>query len=128
MEDVSDKLKRLAGRHTVQLTHYGRKSGKPYKVTIWFAVGGDTVYLATANVNRQWVRNVKKTPRVKLTIGGETFEGDARFLEGPAERERVTAMMRRKYWLFLPVFVIGQFLAAIGIMKDKTGAFEVRLA
>jgi|ERR1700733_9421804 deazaflavin-dependent oxidoreductase (nitroreductase family) len=128
MEDVADKLKRLAGRQTMRLTHYGRKSGKPYEVTIWFAVARDTVYLATANVNRQWVRNVKKTPRVKLTIGGEMFEGEARFLEGPAERERVTAMMKRKYWLFLPVFVIGQLLSVAGIMKDKTGAFEVRLA
>jgi hypothetical protein len=26
-------------------------------VTIWFVVDGDTVYLATANASRQWVRN-----------------------------------------------------------------------
>jgi hypothetical protein len=34
------RLKAVAGRQTLTLTHYGRKSGKPYDVTIWFAVGG----------------------------------------------------------------------------------------
>jgi len=72
-----ERLDSVAKRQTVRLTHYGRKSGKPYEVTIWFAVDGDHVYVGTANVNRQWVRNVQKTPQVKLTIGGEMFEGGA---------------------------------------------------
>ncbi|HUK89978.1 MAG TPA: hypothetical protein VLZ81_06225 [Blastocatellia bacterium] len=49
-------MKPLAGRQTLKLTHYGRKSGKAYEVTIWFVAAGDTVYLATMNVNRQCVR------------------------------------------------------------------------
>ena len=56
METLSERLKPLAGRQTLKLTHYGRKSGKAYEVTIWFVAAGDTVYLATMNVNRQWVR------------------------------------------------------------------------
>lgn len=46
------RLKAVAGRQTLTLTHYGRTSGKPYDVTIWFAVAGDksprsvTVYRA----------------------------------------------------------------------------------
>jgi hypothetical protein len=40
------RLKAVAGRQTLTLTHYGRKSGKPYDVTIWFAVEGDKVYTA----------------------------------------------------------------------------------
>ena len=56
---VLTRLKSVAARQTVALTHYGRKSGKPYDVTIWFVVDGDTVYIGTANVNRQWVRNVQ---------------------------------------------------------------------
>src|ERR1700730_2284945 len=66
------RLKAVAGRQTLTLTHYGRKSGKPYNVTIWFAVEGDKVYIGTANVNRQWVRNVQKKPRIRLAVGGET--------------------------------------------------------
>jgi deazaflavin-dependent oxidoreductase (nitroreductase family) len=73
------RLKAVAGRQTLTLTHYGRKSGKPYDVTIWFTVEGDKVYIGTANVKRQWVRNVQKTPRIRLGVGGERFEGRGAF-------------------------------------------------
>jgi deazaflavin-dependent oxidoreductase (nitroreductase family) len=92
------RLKTVARRQTLILTHYGRKSGKPYDVTIWFAVEDDKVYIGTANVNRQWVRNVQKTPRIRLAVGGEKFEGEARFLAERADRERAMAAIRRKYW------------------------------
>jgi deazaflavin-dependent oxidoreductase (nitroreductase family) len=62
------RLKAAGRRQTLTLTHYGRKSGKPYDVTIWFALEGDKVYIGTANVNRQWVRNVQKTPRIRLAV------------------------------------------------------------
>jgi deazaflavin-dependent oxidoreductase (nitroreductase family) len=127
MDTVADRLKSVAGRQTLTLTHYGRKTGKPYNVTIWFVVDGDKVILGTANVNRQWVRNVQKTPHVKLSIGGDTFEGEARYLTDRAERERAMKMVRRKYWMFLPILGLGVLLMAIGIIKDNTGAFEVTL-
>ncbi len=122
------RLKAAAGRQTLTLTHYGRKSGKPYDVTIWFVVDGDKVYIGTANVNRQWVRNVQKTPRVKLSIGAETFDGTARFLTDRAEHQRAMAAIRRKYWMYRPVIALGQGLTAMGVMRDRTGAFEVTLA
>ena len=122
------RLKAVAGRQTLTLTHYGRKSGKPYNVTIWFAVEGDKVYIGTANVNRQWVRNVQKTPRIRLAVGSETFEGEARFLAERGERERAMSAIRRKYWMYRPLIALGQILTAIGVMRDKSGAFEVTLA
>jgi deazaflavin-dependent oxidoreductase (nitroreductase family) len=122
-----ERLNRVATRQTVRLTHYGRKSGKPYEVTIWFVVDGDRVYLGTANVNRQWVRNVQKTPKARLSIGGETLEGEARFLTDRAEHKRVQVMMRRKYWMYWPVFAVARVLMAIGFLQDRTGAFEVTL-
>jgi deazaflavin-dependent oxidoreductase (nitroreductase family) len=122
------RLKAVAGRQTLTLTHYGRKSGKPHDVTIWFAVEGDKVYIGTANVNRQWVRNVQKTPRIRLAVGGETFEGEESFLAERAERERAMAAIRRKYWMYRPLIALRQILTAIGVMRDKSGAFEVTLA
>ncbi len=122
------RLKAVAGRQTLTLTHYGRKSGKPFNVTIWFVVDGDKVYIGTANVNRQWVRNVQKTPQVRLSIGAETFDGTARFLTDRAEHDRAMAAIRRKYWMYRPVIALGQVLTAIGVMRDRTGAFEVTLA
>lgn len=86
--DVLNRLRRVTGKQTTRLTHYGRKTGKPHEVTIWFVLDGDRLYIGTANVKRQWVRNVQKTPQVKLSIGEETFEGTARFLTDRSEHER----------------------------------------
>jgi deazaflavin-dependent oxidoreductase (nitroreductase family) len=126
--DVLARLKRVATRQTTTLTHYGRKSGRPYNVTIWFVLDGEEVYLGTANVNRQWVRNVQKTPKVRLSMGGEMFGGTARFLAEGVEHERAMAAIRQKYWMYRPLIALGRVLTAIGVMRDKTGSFEVTLA
>ena len=125
--NILTRLKSVAGKQTTTLTHYGRKTGKPHEVTIWFVVDGDKLYIGTANVNRQWVRNVQKTPKVRLSIGGETFDGNTRFLTR-AEHERAMAAIWRKYWMFRPLIVLGRVLTAMGLMRDRTGAFEVTLA
>ena len=121
------RLRRVAGKQTTRLTHYGRKTGKPHEVTIWFVLDGDRVYIGTANVNRQWVRNVQKTPKIKLSMGGESFSGTARFLTDRAEHERAMASIRRKYWMFRPIIKLGRVLSAKGLMRDNTGSFEVTL-
>jgi deazaflavin-dependent oxidoreductase (nitroreductase family) len=122
------QLKRVAGKQTTALTHYGRKTGKPHDVTIWFVLDGDKLYIGTANVNRQWVRNVQKTPKIRLSIAGETFEGTACFLTDRAEHERAMAAIRRKYWMFRPITTLGRILTAAGLMHDNSGSFEVTLA
>jgi deazaflavin-dependent oxidoreductase (nitroreductase family) len=122
------RLRRVAGKQTTRLTHYGRKSGKPHEVMIWFVFDADRLFIGTANVNRQWVRNVQKTPKIKLSIGGEVFDGNARFLTDRAEHERAIAAIRRKYWMFGPIIALGRVLTAMGMMRDNTGSFEVTLA
>ena len=122
------RLRQVAGKQTTRVTHYGRKTGKPHEVTIWFVLDGDRLYIGTANVNRQWVQNVRKTPQIKLSIAGGNVDGTARFLTDRAEHERAMAALRRKYWMFRPIIELGRFLAAIGLMRDKTGSFEVLLA
>lgn len=57
---LKERLATAADHSTLRLTHYGRKSGKAYVVTIWFVVDGGTVYLATMNRQRQWVRNIRR--------------------------------------------------------------------
>ena len=122
------RLRRLSSKQTTRLTHYGRKTGKPHEVTIWFALDRDQFYIGTANVNRQWVRNVQKTPNVMLSIGGERFEGTARFLSDRSEHQSAMAAIRRKYWMFRPIIEFGRLLTAVGLMRDNTGSFEVMLA
>jgi deazaflavin-dependent oxidoreductase (nitroreductase family) len=123
--NLATRLNRVAGERTLTLTHYGRKSGRPYNVKIWFVVDGDNVYIGTVDVNHQWIRNVQKTSRVRLSIGSENFNGEARFLADRAEHERAIALLRRKYWLFQPIFALARILTR---MRNKTGSFEVTLS
>jgi hypothetical protein len=90
-------------------------------------VDGDKVFIGTANVQRQWVRNVQKNPRIKLSVGGEKFEAAARFLGDPAERDRALVAMGRKYWMYSPVYALGKMLTSVGLMRNRTGAFDVEL-
>lgn len=71
---------------------------------------------------------MQKTPQIKLSIGGETFEGTARFLTDRAEHERAMTAIRRKYWVFRPIIELGRLLAALRVIRDHTGSFEVTLA
>jgi deazaflavin-dependent oxidoreductase (nitroreductase family) len=121
------RLRRVAGKKTTRLTHYGRRTGKPYEVTIWFVLDTDRLYIGTANVKRQWVKNVQKTPNIKMTISNEPFVGTARFLNDRVEHERAMAAIRRKYWIFRPIIEVGRILAAAGLMRDNTGSFEITI-
>ena len=129
MESKSfERLRRAGDRQTLRLTHYGRKTGRPYEVTIWYMVDADKLYLATFNQNRNWVRNVKSRPAISLRIGEEVFNGDVREITDPQEREKVRALVDRKYWFTIPILRLGQFLSAIGITTDNSTAFEVILS
>ncbi|MBV9483105.1 MAG: nitroreductase family deazaflavin-dependent oxidoreductase [Acidobacteria bacterium] len=121
------RVRRFAGKQTLVLTHVGRKTGNRHQVTIWFVLDKDRFYIGTANVNRQWVRNVRKTPHVKLSIAGEKFEGIARFLTDRSEHEGAMTAIRRKYWMFRPIIELGRFLSRVGLVRDNSGSFEVML-
>jgi deazaflavin-dependent oxidoreductase (nitroreductase family) len=126
-EGLADKLKRLAGKSTLRLTHRGRRSGRLYEVTIWFMVEGNTIYLPTANLRRQWPRNVRANPQVSMKIGDETLSGTAEFITDPAERDHARALVEGKYWYTVPVLWSMRLLANAGIIQDRSGYFRVRL-
>lgn len=107
---LADRLARVANHSTLTLTHYGRRSGKPYAVTIWFMVEGETIYLVTANRERQWPRNVAAHPEVELRIGGETFTGRAEALTEAAAIEHATDLMAAKYWYTRPYVWLARLL------------------
>jgi len=120
---LADRLARVAGHSTLCLTHYGRRSGKPYDVTIWFMVEGEAVYLVTANRERQWPRNVVAQPRVLLRIGNEIIGGQVEEITDPTTIEHVTDLMAAKYWYTWPYV----WLARLFGWRVPSAAFRVRL-
>jgi deazaflavin-dependent oxidoreductase (nitroreductase family) len=123
-----DRLRNAGPRQTLSLTHYGRKSGSPYEVTIWYLLDKDRLYLISANVSRNWVRNVKVRPAVSLRVGNEVFNGNVREITDKQERDKVSRLVERKYWYVAPALRLGQFLMSMGVVRDNTAAFEVTLA
>jgi len=73
-------------------------------------------------------RNVKNTPTIKFAVGATAFDGNARFVDDPGERGRIVRMLCSKYRMFLPVWILGQALIRLNVMKDNMnnrGAFQV---
>lgn len=69
------------------VTTTGRVSGRPHEIEIWFALQGSTVYLLSEMSERaDWVKNLRKTPSVRVRIGAVTYPGVARGL-APEEPE-----------------------------------------
>ncbi len=123
-----ERLQRAGDHQTLRLTHYGRKSGRPYEVTIWYLVDNGRLYLISANANRNWVRNVKVRPAISLRVGDEVFNGNVRVITDKQERDKVNGLTLRKYWYLAPMLRVGQFLMSMGMVRDNTAHFEVILA
>ncbi len=115
---IAGRIARVASRSTCRLTHYGRTTGRPHQVTIWFLPDGDRIYLSTMNMQRHWTRNVQANPRVVLQIGGERLQGIAREVTAADEMAHVARLMKRKYLLSRPY---------LWIKKRPDGAFRVDL-
>ena len=98
-DGLAERLVRVRDRSTLTLTHYGRRSGKPYQVTIWFMVDGAAVYLGTMNRDRQWTRNVVARPDVELAADGERFRGRVTLLESVEAMRHAYELMGAKYWI-----------------------------
>ena len=123
--DAARSLAKIAPQHTIVLTHYGRKSGKPYDVIIWFVVEGDRMFLGTANKSRNWVRNIMVKPNVVIKAGDENFIGTVSEITSASERDHVMNLVQRKYWYAAPFMMVGRMLQGLGVLKVDTGAFEV---
>lgn len=77
----------------------GRVTGRPHEIEIWFAAGGDTIYILSGGRERSdWVKNIKKQPEVPVRIGRATFTGHARIVGADEDEDaRARALVLAKY-------------------------------
>lgn len=95
----SDLLGAHADDAVCHLQTIGRTSGRSRTIEIWFATDGDRVYLLAGGRDRaHWVRNLRLDPRVRIRIGGQTVEGNARVIEvGDPVDARARRLLAAKY-------------------------------
>ncbi|WP_083769014.1 nitroreductase family deazaflavin-dependent oxidoreductase [Thermobaculum terrenum] len=92
-------LERHADRLYAYLTTVGRRTGRPHRIEIWFAVADGRVYLLSGGRDRSdWVRNIRANPQVTLELGGEVHTGKARVLQpDTAEDQLARRLLVEKY-------------------------------
>jgi deazaflavin-dependent oxidoreductase (nitroreductase family) len=81
------------------LTTRGRKTGRPHRIEIWFAVADGRLYmLAGGRDSADWVRNVQATPDVEVELNGQRHAGRGRVIvEGDAEDRLARHLLAAKY-------------------------------
>jgi hypothetical protein len=115
--DILTRLKRVPAKQTTTLTHYERKTGKPFEVTIWFVLDGETVYLGNRERESPVGAHLPKTPKVRLSIDGETFDGT--FPRRPRGARTRHGGHSAEFLDVSTVHCAGEGSPAIGVMRNK---------
>ena len=80
------------------ITTIGRRSGRPHRIEIWFAVEASRLYLISGNgPGADWFRNLGAEPSVTVELGGEVRRGQARVVTDADERRRLGEVLGAKY-------------------------------
>jgi deazaflavin-dependent oxidoreductase (nitroreductase family) len=97
--EVLDSAKR---EREVHLTTYGRKTGKPHRVTIWIVTDGSRLYIRSGQgMRRDWPQNVLARGEGIIHAGKTAVKVKPRLVTDPVEARAVSGIYRRKYGPFV---------------------------
>jgi len=81
-------LEGIAEKQVLYLTTVGRSTSLPREIEIWFVVWRERLYLfAETGEAANWVKNVRRNPKVGVRIGKRHFDATARVLDRQADRK-----------------------------------------
>lgn len=87
-QQTADRLSQVAGQQFCYLTTFGRTTGRPHEVEIWFAAAGGRLYMLSGGGDASdWVQNMVANPEVNVRIGDQTFAGMGRIVTSATEEE-----------------------------------------
>ncbi len=80
------------------LTTTGRRTDRPHRIEIWFAVGAGAAYLLSGGGERSdWVRNLVVSPDVVVEIGDDRRATRARVVTDGDEDALARRLVLEKY-------------------------------
>jgi len=96
---VDPQLYELAEKEKeVEITTYGRKTGKPSKRIIWITALDGKLYVRSGlGLTRDWPKNLQANGRAVLHIGGRDVPCRARHVTDVAEARAMHAPVKVKY-------------------------------
>jgi deazaflavin-dependent oxidoreductase (nitroreductase family) len=81
-------FERLADESVCYLTTTGRVTGKKHTIEIWFALRDGTLYILSGGGDgADWVRNIRKDPRVRIRLRSRTEAGRGRILRSGTKED-----------------------------------------
>lgn len=91
-------LDAAAREREVELTTWGRTSGKPARVILWIWGDGTRLYIRSGGgMGRDWPQNILAGGRGILHLAGRDIPVRARHVTDAAEARAGAAMVNRKY-------------------------------
>jgi deazaflavin-dependent oxidoreductase (nitroreductase family) len=98
MAIAPEDLERFASIRTIDFTTFGRRSGKPRRIEIWwFHVNGRFIITGTPG-QRDWLANVKANPTVVIHVDGHDIETSARVIEDRQHRLEVFSQPETRWY------------------------------
>jgi deazaflavin-dependent oxidoreductase (nitroreductase family) len=91
-------FERLADNDVAYLTTMGRKTGRPHRIEIWFAVERGRVFLLSGGADRaDWVKNIRRNRHVRIQVGTRSVAARARIARAGREDQRARELLDEKY-------------------------------
>lgn len=91
-------FERLTAEDFAYLTTTGRKSGRPHRIEIWFALEHGVLYLLSGGGDSaDWVQNIRKDGDVRIQVGSRTTAAKARIVRAAREDQRARELLDEKY-------------------------------
>jgi deazaflavin-dependent oxidoreductase (nitroreductase family) len=91
-------LDTAAREKEVELTTFGRKTGKPSRRIIWITAMDDKLYIRSGlGMTRDWPKNLQANGRAVLHIAGQDVPVRARHVTDPQEARAMHAPVKAKY-------------------------------
>jgi deazaflavin-dependent oxidoreductase (nitroreductase family) len=98
----SDVLEAVAKEREVQLTTYGRKTGKASTVTIWAVTDGKKVFIRSGKGTvRHWPKNLLKRPEGTVQLDKKVVRFKSRHVTDPTEARHSSKLYAPKYGDFV---------------------------
>ncbi len=112
MVTQSDLARAVAVVREVELTTFGRETGRPSRRTIWIATDAlDRIHIRSGQgLSRDWPRNLLANPRAVLHISGRDIAVRVRHVTDRTELRASHDALKRKYGWELPASRAGEAL------------------
>ena len=96
-------FERLKEEDFAYLTTTGRKSGRPHRIEIWFAIDDGKLFLLSGGgAKADWVKNIRKNGAVRVQVGTRSTPARARIARAGKEDSRARELLDEKYMGWKP--------------------------